>query len=277
MASVIGVLLPHPPGAPPVEADALVKALSADARVSLAVIGDNGRDLTALSVLTRTAADDERSVALHWHIQHELTHRLLPPGQPVFVNGPAATLADLKAECLSRLWQVIAVVLGCSLIFLSAAFRSLLLPIKAVMMNLLAVGAAFGLLSLSTGHFGGTANAVLPVLTFTLVFGLSMDYEVFMVHRIAEHYRRHGDNGLAVTHGLRHSARVITLAAAVIVITFASLLTAQREETRQLGFVVATAVALDATIIRLMLVPATMHLLGRRNWWLPRPLSWTRR
>lgn len=131
------------------------------------------------------------------------------------------------------------------------------------------------MLTLCFQHAGpaGEINIVVPLLTFTMVFGLSMDYEVFLVHRICEHYRRTGDNTAAVLHGLRHTARPITLAAAVMIVAFAGLLFTHRSDLQQTGFAVAVAVAIDATLIRIILVPALMRLLGHRNWWLPRPLA----
>ncbi|MEO3805435.1 MMPL family transporter [Nonomuraea sp. B1E8] len=112
-------------------------------------------------------------------------------------------------------------------------------------------------------------GALLPLVVFTIVFGLSLDYEVFLVHRIAEHYRRGGDNTAAVLYGLRHTARPITLAAAIMAVTFGGLMFTRRLDFQQGGFAVAAAIVIDATIIRMVLVPCLMRLLGHRNWWLP--------
>ncbi|WP_449065369.1 MMPL family transporter [Planomonospora algeriensis] len=200
---------------------------------------------------------------------------LLPARQPVLVGGPAAMTADLGAASTDRLWQVAALVLSGSLLFLLAAFRSLLLPLKAVLLNLLTVAAAFGLtVWVFQGPSGaGTVSAVLPVALLTLVFGLSMDYEVFVVHRIAEYRRAGAGDTEAVALGLRHSARTVTLAAAVMVVTFGGLIAGHRQEVRQLGFAVAAAITIDAVLVRLVMVPALMRLLGRGNWWLPAPLA----
>ncbi|MCP2337419.1 MMPL family transporter [Actinomadura rupiterrae] len=269
-ATFTPLLLPHPPGAGPVDTSALLTALRDDPRVTLAVPLDNGRDLTMVTLATSQAADRPAAAALLTDL-HRLGARTLPAGQRMLIAGPTALLADLSGEGLGRLWQVGALVVACSLALLVAALRSVLLPVKAVVMNMLAAGAALGLTALAFG--GAAVNALLPVAVFTIVFGLSMDYEVFLVHRIAEHYRRHGDNTAAVAHGLQHTARTITLAAAVMIVTFAALLAGHRLELRQIGFATAAAVALDATVIRLMLVPALMQLLGHRNWWLPKPLA----
>ncbi|MGI5170350.1 MMPL family transporter [Spirillospora sp. CA-253888] len=268
-ATFIPLVLPHPPGAGPVDTDALVAGLRADPRVSLAVPLDNGRDLTLVTIATSQAADHPGAAALLADL-HRWGGRTLPAGQRMLIAGPTALLADLTGEGLGRLWRVGALVVACSLVLLLLALRSVLLPVKAVVMNVLAAAAALGLTVLV---FDGPVNALLPVAVFTIVFGLSMDYEVFLVHRIAEHHRRFGDNTAAVAHGLQHTARTITLAAAVMIVTFGALLTGHRLELRQMGFATAVAVALDVTVVRLVLVPALMQILGHRNWWLPAPVA----
>ncbi|TDD89140.1 MMPL family transporter [Actinomadura rubrisoli] len=266
------LVLPHPPGTPPVDTGALVTALRADPRFPLAAPLDNGRDLTLVVIATRQAADDPATAAALADL-HRLGARLLPPGQPMLIDGPGAMLADLTAESKAGLWRAGALVAACSLVFLLVALRSVLLPIKAVVMNALAVAAALGLTALVFDDGGAPVNALLPVAVFTIVFGLSMDYEVFLVHRIAEHHHRYGDNIAAVAHGLQHTARTITLAAAVMIVTFGALLVGHRLELRQIGFATATAVAIDVTVVRLVLVPALMRVLGAWNWWLPAPMS----
>ncbi len=273
ISSSLAVVLPHPVDAPPVDTGALIATLREDPRVASAAPIDNGRDLTVVLVVIRTHIDEPASTALARQISRQYAPALLPPGQRVLVTGPNAIFSDLIEESTAQLGMVIALVLGWSLAFLLVTFRSILLPIKAVVMNLLAVTAAFGLLTLATRHIpdlvGHQVNTLIPLLAFTLVFGLSIDYEMFLIHRIAEHYHDSGDNTAAVVHGLRHTARPITVAAAVMVTTFAALLTAHRHELAQLGLAVATAITLDATVIRLALVPALMRVLGSRNWWLP--------
>ena len=142
------------------------------------------------------------------------------------MTGPNVIFSDLMDKTTTQLSTVVLLVLGCSMVFLLVTFRSILLPIKAVLMNLLAVTAAFGLLTLATRHLphlvGSQVNTLIPLLAFTLVFGLSIDYEIFLIHRIGEHYHAIGDNTAAVVHGLRHTARPITMAAAVMVVTFAA-------------------------------------------------------
>nr|WP_055504506.1 MMPL family transporter [Nonomuraea pusilla] len=274
VAGVTGLVLPHRAGGGPVDTAALKEALRDDPRVGATAALDNGRDLTLLLIVERHPSDSAASAALLRHVR-EVAPRLLPPGQEVLAAGPTALLADLTVQILSGLRQAVALVLVFSFVLLLITFRSLLIAVKAVCMNLLSIAATFGLLTACFQHAGATGdvNLLVPLLTCTVVFGLSIDYEVFLVHRISEHYRRTGDNTAAVLYGLRHTARPITLAAAVLTLTFASLLLTHRSDLQQTGFAVAVAVTLDATLIRMILVPALMRLLGRYNWWLPRPLG----
>jgi len=162
-------------------------------------------------------------------------------------------------------------------------FRSLLVPLKAVIMNLLSVGAAYGVLvavfqwGWGKDLFGigkdGPVEAWVPMMLFAVIFGLSMDYEVFLRSRIREDYDRTGDNATAVANGLAATARVITAAAAIMFCVFAGFVLGSERSLKMFGLGLATAVLLDATVVRLVLVPATMELLGDRNWWLPRWLD----
>ncbi|AQZ63713.1 hypothetical protein BKM31_21625 [[Actinomadura] parvosata subsp. kistnae] len=272
VAGLTTVALPHPGRATPVDTFAFQQALKTDPRVTMATVLDNGRDLTVMLVADRCPPDGAAAAGFQRDLR-ALAARLLPAGQPVLAVGPAARLGDLAAGAVNGLWQVLAVVLLASFVLLMVTFRSLLIPVKAVAMNVLCVCAAFGLLTVvfqDLGGGGADINALLPLIVFTIVFGLSLDYEVFLVHRIAEHYRRGGDNTAAVLHGLRHTARPITLAAAIMAVTFGGLMLTRRLDFQQGGFAVAAAIVLDATIIRMVLVPSLMRLLGRGNWWLPR-------
>jgi RND superfamily putative drug exporter len=143
------------------------------------------------------------------------------------------------------------------------------LPAKAVLMNLLSVGAAFGVLTLIFGE----VDTLTPPLVLAVVFGLSMDYEVFLLTRIRERYETTGDTRLAVAQGLAASARTITSAALIMVAVFAVFVATGVPSIQQIGLGTAVAIALDATLVRLILVPAAMELLGRWNWYLPRPLA----
>ena len=157
------------------------------------------------------------------------------------------------------------------------------MPLKAVIVNLLSIGAAYGVVvavfqwgwgkSLIGIGEGGPIEAWAPMMMFAIVFGLSMDYEVFLLSRIREEYDRTGDNATAVADGLATTARVITAAAAIMVFVFGSFLLEENRQIKLFGFGLAVAVLLDATLVRMVLVPATMELLGDRNWWLPRWLD----
>jgi RND superfamily putative drug exporter len=174
---------------------------------------------------------------------------------------------------------LIGVVLTLSFLLLMAVFRSVLVPLKAVVMNLLSIGAAYGILvaifqwgwarDLIDVDRAGPIEAWVPMFLFAIVFGLSMDYEVFLLSRIKEEYDRTGDNATAVADGLAATARVITAAALIMFCVFFAFVLGDDRSLKLFGFGLAIAVLLDATNVRMLLVPATMELLGDRNWWLP--------
>ncbi len=180
----------------------------------------------------------------------------------------------------SRLPYLIGIVLILSFILLMAVFRSLLVPLKAVFMNLLSVGAAYGIIvavfqwGWMAGLIGidkaGPVEAWAPMFLFAIVFGLSMDYEVFLLSRMKEEFDRTGDNARAVADGVAATARVITAAALIMVCVFAAFVLGDDRQLKLFGLGMAVAVFIDATIVRMLLVPATMELLGDRNWWLPK-------
>ena len=195
------------------------------------------------------------------------------------VGGTTAAFVDQSELVAARLPLFIAGVVGLSFLLLLAAFRSPLIALKAGVMNLLSVGAAYGVISLfAQGGFAGeligidTATPVapfIPVMMFAILFGLSMDYEVFLLSRVREEYLRHGDTGRAVSEGLARTARVITAAAAIMVAVFLAFVTSPEPFLKLLGIGMATAILVDATIVRMLLVPALMQLIGRANWWIP--------
>jgi RND superfamily putative drug exporter len=177
----------------------------------------------------------------------------------------------------------IGAVLLLSFLLLMTVFRSVLVALKAVVMNVLSIGAAYGVVvavfqwgwfsdSLGLGK-PGPVEAWAPMFLFAIVFGLSMDYEVFLLSRVREEYDRSHDNASAVANGLAVTARVITAAAAIMVCVFGSFVLGAERSLRLFGLGLAVAVLVDATIVRLLLVPATMELLGDRNWWMPRWLD----
>ena len=209
----------------------------------------------------------------------------------VLVGGDTATNADYLAQTSFYTPIVFVFVLGLSFVLLTVAFRSLVIPAKAIAMNLLSVGAAFGLVVLFfqegvgpsffkdiAGWLGfGQVEAIeagLPIFLFAILFGLSMDYHVFLLSRIRERFDQTGDNSESVAYGLRTTGSLITGAAAIMVAVFGGFAAGSLVALQQMGFGLAIAVALDATIVRSVLVPATMKLLGDRNWYLPSWLEW---
>jgi len=213
-----------------------------------------------------------------------LRERVIPAsGVEALVTGTVAVNVDFSGYLAGRLPLFFAVVLALSFLLLTAVFRSLLVPLKAVLMNLISIGAAYGaVVAVFQWGWGSSLTGVggqapidpwLPVMMFAIVFGLSMDYEVFLLSRVKEEYDRTGQNELAVADGLANTARVITAAAAIMVFVFGSFVLDANRSIQMFGFGLAVAVLLDATVVRLLLVPATMQLLGARNWWLPRWLD----
>jgi uncharacterized membrane protein YdfJ with MMPL/SSD domain len=201
------------------------------------------------------------------------------------VVGPRALLGgstvfdqDVEHAIVGGLWKILVFVLAASYLVLLVLLRSVVLPLKAVLMNLLSVGAAYGVLVAIfqwgwadwTGyHAPGYVDTIVPALVLAVTFGLSMDYEVFLLTRIRERWLVHGNNERAVSEGLVRSARTITSAAAVMVAVFASFSAAGSPALKELGVGLAVAILLDATLVRLVIVPAAMRLLGQWNWWLP--------
>ncbi|MTD46529.1 MMPL family transporter [Conexibacter sp. W3-3-2] len=201
----------------------------------------------------------------------------------VQVGGTTAALVDFRDEVSSSMWKVVLFVLGLSYLVLMVLLRSVLLPLKAVIANLLSVGAAYGVLvavfqwGWVDGFLGfqspGYIDTITPPLILAVVFGLSMDYEVFLLSRIRERFDATGDTRRAVAEGIATSARTITSAALIMVAVFLVFVGTGVPSITQLGLGNAVAIAVDATLVRLVLVPAVMELLGRWSWWLPRPLD----
>jgi RND superfamily putative drug exporter len=216
-----------------------------------------------------------------------LRNDVLPPaeqaaGVEVAVTGSVPVNLDFSDYLSSRLPYFFGAVLILSFLLLMVVFRSLLVPLKAVIMNLLSIGAAYGIvvalfqwgwLSDITGVQPAPIEPWIPMMLFAIVFGLSMDYEVFLLSRVREEWHRTGDSRTSVADGLAATAKVITAAAAIMVFVFGSFILEVDRVVKLMGTGLATAILLDATIVRLLLVPATMELLGDRNWWLPRWLD----
>ncbi len=202
----------------------------------------------------------------------------------VFVGGRPAESRDAFAVDAGWLPIVIAFVLALSFVLLTLAFRSIAIPLTAIVVNVLSVGAAYGILVLvfqkgvGDGLLGFTKveriDAWIPIFLFSVLFGLSMDYQVFLLSRIHERWAATGDTAGAIVHGVASTARLITGAAAIIIVVFSGFATGQLVAFQEMGFGIAVALALDATLVRLLLIPAAMRLLGERNWYLPRWLRW---
>ena len=210
-------------------------------------------------------------------------------GVEVLVGGNTAFFEDFLELTNTYQWIVLAFVLGLSFLLLMVVFRSIVVPIKAIIMNLLSVAAAYGAITLvfQKGVGIGLFNAIgfnfqqteaieawLPLFLFSILFGLSMDYHVFLLSRIREEYDKTHDNSEAVAYGLRTTAGIITGAAIIMVTVFIGFALGRLGPFQQMGFGLAVAVFLDATIVRTLLVPASMRLLGDLNWYLPSWLQW---
>jgi putative drug exporter of the RND superfamily len=209
--------------------------------------------------------------------------RDLDPGFPVGVGGDPAEIVDRRSSVTSRLPLAIGIVVAATFVLLFLMTGSVVVPAKAIVMNVLSLGATFGALVwvFQDGHFSGvlgfdppgSLDLLMPVIVFLFAFGLSMDYEVFLLSRIREVWVETGDNDRAVAEGLQRSGRIITSAALLIVIVFAGFAAGEIVALKQLGLGLAIAVVVDATVVRSLLVPATMKLMGDRNWWAPAPLA----
>jgi RND superfamily putative drug exporter len=237
----------------------------------ITVVPTTGPQETATEDLVQTLRDDVIPAAAEG------------TGAEVHVGGATATAVDLSASIADRLALLIGGVVVVSMLLLLLAFRSVVVAATAAVMNLLSVAAAYGVVALflEGGWAGGLIGidtptpmaAFVPVIMFALLFGLSMDYEVFLISRMREVWVRTRDNGQAVTAGLASTGRVITAAAAIMIVVFAAIIPSDQVFIKVFGVGMVAAILVDATIIRMLLVPAVMHLLGRRNWWLPRGMA----
>jgi RND superfamily putative drug exporter len=239
-------------------------------------------DTAVITIIPSTSPQDEATPKLVDHLRNDV----IPPaisgsGTHVYVGGPTAAFVDIGDKITTRLPLFFAIVIGLSILLLAAVFRSVVVPIKAALMNLLSIGATYGVLVMvfqwgwAKDVFGiektGPVDSFLPMMLFAILFGLSMDYEVFLLSRIREDYLKTRDSREAVAHGLSVTARVIAAAAAIMCVVFLSFVLGVDRVTKEFGIGLATAVFIDATIVRLILVPSTMELLGDWNWWFP---SW---
>jgi RND superfamily putative drug exporter len=242
------------------------------AAVSPPLLNQNG-DAAILTLQPTTAPEDKVTTDL----LHRLRGEVLPSG--AHVTGLTPTFADISQRLSDRLWLVIGFVVALALILLTAVFRSVVVAIKAAVMNLLSVAAAYGVMTaIFQWGWGATllglphavpVSSWVPILMFAILFGLSMDYEVFLLSRVREDWLETGDPHGSVVRGLARTGRVITSAAAIMVAVFVGFALDPDVTVKMTGVGMATAVFLDATVTRMVLVPATMAMLGKLNWWLP--------
>jgi len=231
-----------------------------------------------------TGEQDPATNALVNHLRSGVLPRATAgTGVRAYLTGPNAGGVAFANLIGQRLPWLIAVVVLVSMMLLTVMFRSVTIAVKAAVMNLLSICAAYGVLVAITQDgwlrqvFGFPENVPVttwvPMFLFVILFGLSMDYEVFLLSRIRESYDATGDNAASVAHGLARTARVITAAAAIMVVVFLSFVAGANVSVKQIGLGLAVAVLIDATLVRMVLVPAVMELLGKANWWLPGPLA----
>jgi RND superfamily putative drug exporter len=273
-------------GTPPSDADlqtlvtSIEETQGVDSITGPSPLGDSG--LALISVFPTTAPQDEQTDDL----VHRLRKETIPPVESqtdltVLSTGGPPIVVDFADYTAERLPWFIGAVLVLSFLLLLVVFHSIVVPIKAVLMNLLSIGASFGALVavFQWGWFDfiigqgkeGPIESWAPMMLFAILFGLSMDYEVFLLTRIREEYDRSGDNAKAVADGLAATGRVISAAAAIMVCVFGAFVLGEQRDVKLFGFGLAFAIAIDATVVRLVLVPSAMELLGDRNWWAP---SW---
>ena len=269
------------------DVDALVRDIRADegvASVAETQINEAGTAAIVTAIPATSPQDAETEELVNRLRETIVPEALAGTGVTAEVGGVTAALEDQSTYIVDHMPLFIAGVLGLSFLLLLVAFHSPLISLKAGIMNLLSVSAAYGVMTLFSqgGTLGGLIGLdqevpiapFMPVMMFAILFGLSMDYEVFLISRIREEYLKDGDTRRAVADGLARTARVITAAAAIMVVVFLAFLAAPDTFLKLFGIGLAAAIFLDATVVRMVLVPAVMQLLGARNWWIP---SWLER
>ncbi|MBD0843031.1 MMPL family transporter [Streptomyces sp. TRM68416] len=279
------VIAADPAGDPQV-VDRLVGAVAADpgiASVAPAHI-DRATGIATLVVFPTTSPQEKATADTIARLRTDVLPTATGHGPArAHVGGAAASLSDVGQRTSERLPVFVAAVLAMSFLLLMLVFRSILVPLKAVLLNLLSIGAAYGVM-VAVFQWGWGSSLIgleatvpivsfIPMFLFAILFGLSMDYEVFLLSRVREEYLRTGDNRTAIVEGVSGTARIITSAALIMVAVFLSFAVAEDPSTKMFGLGLATAIFIDATVVRMVLVPATMTLLGRTNWWLPKWLD----
>jgi putative drug exporter of the RND superfamily len=245
---------------------------------------DEAGTVAVFSVIAKSAPWADETVDLVEELRETTIPEALKGSDgAAYVGGQTAGYIDLATQISDKLPLMIAIVVGLSFVVLMFAFRSLLVPVKAAAMNLLSVAASYGVVT-AVFQWGWASSLIgldhsipivsfVPLLMFAILFGLSMDYEVFLLTQMREHYKQHGKPDRAVVEGLANTGRVITSAAAIMVCVFTSFVLNGNPVVKEFGVGLAVAIAIDSTLVRCLLVPAVMVLLGRRAWWLPRPLE----
>jgi RND superfamily putative drug exporter len=258
-----------------------VGGLPGIARVGPTIRTKDGKLYAADAILANDPESNEARATLT-RIENTAKPLAAAKGATFLAGGSPVFSRDTEHAIFGNLWKMILFILVLSFVVLLVLMRSVLLPLKAVLMNLLSVGATYGILVAIfqwgwldwTGYNSpGYVDTLIPALILAINFGLSMDYEVFLLTRIRERYLEHRDNDRAVSEGVVMSARIITSCALIMVGVFGAFAIAGGVTLKQLGIGLAVAVALDATIVRLVIVPSTMKLLGDWNWWLPARLD----
>ena len=279
------VIAADPTGDPGV-LDRLVGAVAADPGIASVAPThiDRASGIATLVVFPATSPQDKATADTIARLRTDVLPTAIGHGPArAHVGGAAASLSDVGQRTSQRLPVFVAAVLAMSFLLLMLVFRSILVPLKAVLLNLLSIGAAYGIMvAVFQWGWGGALIGLeatvpivsfIPMFLFAILFGLSMDYEVFLLSRVREEYLRTGDNGTAIVEGVSGTARIITSAALIMVAVFLSFAVAEDPSTKMFGLGLATAIFIDATVVRMVLVPATMTLLGRTNWWLPKWLD----
>ncbi|MER6153850.1 MMPL family transporter [Streptomyces hirsutus] len=239
---------------------------------------EDGKAFTVIA-FPETSPQDERTGELVHTLRDDVLADLREEtGTRYLVGGATTAVIDYSDTVADRMPLFVAIVVGLSLLILVALFRSLLVPLKAALLNLLSIGAALGAMTLvfQKGLFGvepGPIEAYLPVMIFAIVFGLSMDYEIFLISRIREEWLRGGDATAAVREGLAHTGSVVTAAGAIMIAVFGAFMLGGDRMLQQFGFGMVVAVFVDAVVIRCLIVPAALQLMGRHAWWIPAGLD----
>jgi uncharacterized membrane protein YdfJ with MMPL/SSD domain len=279
---IVAAALPSP-AASTARLSHAIAAAPGIARVTPVQVSPDGKAALMIAY-PKTGEQDAATNALVNQIRgHVLPRATAGSGIRAYLTGPNAGNVSFANLIGQRLPWLIGVVVALSMVLLLVMFRSVVVAVKAAVMNLLSISAAYGVLVLITqdgwlGRLFGFPEKMpvttwVPMFLFVILFGLSMDYEVFLLSRIREAYDATGDNAASVATGLSRTARVITAAAAIMVVVFLSFVLGANVSVKQIGLGLAVAVLIDATVVRMVLVPAVMELLGKANWWLPGPLA----